>query len=87
MGGRSMDCPLRITKTILIMKYVTFCGGFHNCGAIRVRVNDEQYKNINEGFYPLDEILSEGQIKRLNRHFCGVKGCTCGGVLRAEIEF
>lgn len=68
------------------MKYVTFYGGFHNAGSIRVRVNDEQYNDVKEGFCPLDEILSEGQMNRLNRHFCGVKGCTCGGVMRATIE-
>lgn len=68
------------------MKYVTFSGGFHNCGAVRIRVNDEQYNDIKEGFYPLGEILSGYQITRLNRHFCGVRGCTCGGVLRADIE-
>lgn len=67
-------------------KYVTFYGGFHNCGAIRVRVSEQQGSDIAEGFYPLDEILSEGQMKRLNRHFCGVKGCTCGGVIRASVE-
>lgn len=69
------------------MKNVTFSGGFHNCGAIRIRVNEKQYKDIEEGFYPLSDILSGYQMNRLNRHFCGVKGCTCGGVLRATIEF
>lgn len=68
------------------MKKVTFYGGFHNVEAIRVNVSEEQYNDIKEGFYPLDEILSEGQMKRLNKHFCGVDGCTCGGVHRAEIE-
>lgn len=67
-------------------KYVTFYGGFHQVGAIRVRVNDEQYKDIAEGFYPLNEILSEGQMKRLERHFCGIKGCCCGGLSHATIE-
>lgn len=68
------------------MKYMTLSGGFHNAGAIRVRVNEQQYNDLKEGFYPLDEILSEGQMKNLNRHFCGVKGCTCGGVMRANVE-
>lgn len=68
------------------MKYVTLYGGFHNAAAIRVRVNEQQYNDLKEGFYPMDEILSEGQLKRLNRHFCGIKGCTCGGVHRAAME-
>lgn len=69
------------------MKYVTFYGGFHNCGAIRVRVSEEQRNDIAEGFTPLYDILSDGQLRRLNRHFCGVRGCTCGGVNRATIEW
>lgn len=69
------------------MKYVTFYGGFHNAASTRVRVSDEQYNELREGFYPLADILSEGQMKRLNRHFCGVRGCTCGGVNRATIEW
>lgn len=69
------------------MKYVTFYGGFHNSGAIRVRVNDKQYEALKEGFEPLYDILSNHQFKRLNRHFCGIKGCMCGGAMRADIEF
>lgn len=68
------------------MKYVTFYGGFHNVGPARVRVTEEQYNDLKEGFYSLSEILSSNQMMRLNRHFCGVQGCTCGGVLRASME-
>ena len=68
------------------MKYVTFSGGFHNCGAIRVRVSEEAYDELKNGGALL-ESLSNSQINRLNRHFCGVDGCTCGGVMRAEMEF
>lgn len=69
------------------MKYVTFSGGFHNCRPIRIRVNEKQYAELQEGFYSLDQILSTYQIKRLDRHFCGHAGCICGGVGRATIEF
>ena len=69
------------------MHYVTFFGGYHNCGAVRVRVNDEQYHELKEGFFPLDEVLSSYQMTRLNKHFCGIDGCTCCGVLRATMEF
>lgn len=69
------------------MKTVTFYGGFHNAGEIKIRVNNNQLRELKEGFYPLGEILSDYQIKRLNRHFCGVRNCTCGGAHRATIEF
>ena len=69
------------------MRYVTFYGGFHNSGAIRVRVNDKQYEALAEGFYSIYEILSKYQCKRLDNHFCGIKGCMCGGAMRADIEF
>lgn len=68
------------------MKYVTFYGGFHNCGAIRVRVSDEQYNEIANATDTWDNILSEGQMKRLERHFCGIRGCCCGGARLASIE-
>lgn len=67
------------------MRYVTFSGGFHDSGDIRVRVNDKQYAQLEEGFEPLYDILSGYQFKRLSRHFCGIKGCLCGGVLKAKI--
>lgn len=65
---------------------ITFFGGFHNSNAITIRVSNETANDIREGFYPLSECLTSYQLRRLNRHFCGVKGCTCGGVMRAEIE-
>lgn len=67
------------------MKYIIFAGGFHNSGPIRIRVSEEQQTAIREKSAPLYEILSENQMKRLNRHFCGVSGCRCGGVTRSEI--
>lgn len=68
------------------MKKVSFWGGFHKSESINIRVNDAQAKEIEEGYYPLDEILSNYQLRRLDRHFCGVAGCTCGGVRRADFE-
>lgn len=68
------------------MKKVTFFGGFHNCGAITINATEQQVDELNEGFYSLSDILTDYQLKRLNRHFCGVRGCLCGGVIRAEYE-
>jgi hypothetical protein len=63
---------------------VTFTGGFHNSGAISVLIQRspmtvEDYWKSGQIF----AILSDRQIKRLDRHFCGVSGCKCGGLLRA----
>ena len=69
-----------------MMHYVTFYGGFHNCGAIRVRVNDEQYNALKEGLCPKSEVLSDYQVRRLQKHFCGVDGCLCGGFIRATMD-
>lgn len=68
------------------MKYVKFSGGFHNCPAIRVRVTERQYAELKEGFYSLEQVLSACQMKRLDRHFCGMKDCCCGGACRADME-
>lgn len=66
---------------------ITLFGGFHNASAITIRVSNETAKDIHEGFHPLFDCLTSYQLRRLNRHFCGVRGCTCGGVIRADIEF
>lgn len=48
-------------------------GGFHSAGQITLWV----YPNM---------ALSRPQYKRLQRHFCGVKGCKCGGVWHDSVE-
>lgn len=68
------------------MKTVKFHGGYHNCPEIRIRVNDKQYSKLKEGFCSLEEVLSKYQMRRLEKHFCGVEGCLCGGVSRATME-
>ncbi|WP_289739357.1 hypothetical protein [Paramuribaculum intestinale] len=68
------------------MKNLTLTGGFHNCSPIRVRISDDQMTALKDG-ESLDMILSDNQIKKLERHFCGVSGCTCGSWRRAEIEW
>lgn len=68
------------------MKKVTFYGGFHNSSAISARLTDTQYNTLKEGVTGLREILTESQQKRLDKHFCGIKGCMCGGISRTTIE-
>jgi hypothetical protein len=55
---------------------INLSGGFHGVGGITVR------PRINgRAAY-----LSDSQIRRIERHFCGMKSCICGGVERAEKE-
>jgi hypothetical protein len=68
------------------MKRIRLYGGFHNSPEIIINVSDnaaEDWKNEKSNF---QEILSEYQRKRLENHFCGIKGCTCGSYMRAEKE-
>lgn len=71
-----------------IKRTITLEGGFHNSKATTVTINIPNIDLPLEGFQgrDIDELyISESQIKRLNRHFCGISGCKCGGYLRAEI--
>lgn len=64
------------SKTTLI----ELSGGFHNTRPLRMRVKEI---SIHPGVNTLSEILSEAQYLRASNHFCGIRGCTCGGVARA----
>ena len=70
------------------MLQITFFGGFHNSGEITINIKSEEARKriINGESHPLDEI-SDNQRKKLDRIFCGIKGCTCGGALRAEYYY
>ena len=69
------------------MKTITLSGGFHNSPAINFRISESAYNALKSGEAQLYEVLSPNQLKRADNHFCGIKGCTCGGCMRAEIEF
>jgi hypothetical protein len=56
-----------------------FRGGFHNSAEIGVRVTVESVE-----YGRLVYSLSARQQKRLHAHFCGIRGCCCGGFSRAE---
>lgn len=63
-------------KTKTNHKTVIFFGGFHSMPAIRLRVatTDDE----------LTLMLSTNQARKLTRHFCGIRTCTCGGPWRAS---
>lgn len=64
---------------------IEFTGGFHNSSPMRLRFNHTQYQLLSDG-YPLAEILTRTQERRLDNHFCGIKGCLCGSYSRATWE-
>lgn len=68
-------------------KKITLVGGFHNRPAINFRLTASAYNALKSGEAQLYEVLSPSQLRRADNHFCGIKGCTCAGSARAEIEF
>lgn len=71
---------------------VTFSGGFHNSKAINLILNftNEALRDYAEGQISakqlIDESLTPYQRTRLERHFCGIKGCMCGHWHQADID-
>jgi len=55
---------------------ITFFNGFHNSPDMTIRARVEH--GVAE--------ISEGQYKRLQRHFCGIASCGCGGARRANVS-
>ena len=66
--------------------YITLEGGFHNAEPVRVLVSKNQYIDFNRGLITLSEMLSQYQKTKLDKHFCGVSGCTCGSFTTADIR-
>ena len=69
------------------MKKVSLSGGFHNSSEISILLSDAKYNELKSGISSLQEVLTPYQFRKLDRHFCGIKGCTCGSFTRAKIEF
>ncbi len=65
---------------------ITLSGGFHISNNINVIISSSDYNELKNGNMGLIDALSDSQLNRLNRHFCGVRGCQCGGVIRAKWE-
>ena len=59
---------------------VTYSGGFHNSSDLTLRV-----RVIERNGYKIG-VISEGQSAKLQRHFCGISGCTCGATQRTEVD-
>jgi hypothetical protein len=60
---------------------IKFDGGFHNSSPMVISVPLYFYA---ANRYP--HYLSLRQKRKLQKHFCGIKSCTCGGAARAEKE-
>lgn len=71
---------------------VTFSGGFHNSKAINLYIElpNDALCDYAEGNISAKELidyhLTPYQRKRLERHFCGIKSCTCGHWHCADID-
>ena len=67
---------------------ITMFGGFHKSSPLRMVVR----RHAGEMHIPhpavdmLHDLLSERQIVRADRHFCGIKGCEYGGSYRCTWE-
>lgn len=67
-------------------------GGFHNSKSITLSIGFKVESLISyaDGQTSLTELIDENlssyQRKRLENHFCGIKGCTCGSWLRANVD-
>ena len=62
-------------------------GGFHNSPLITIKVkNNEVFNDFQMGFCGLSDLITPYQRKRLEKHFCGISGCTCGSYNRAWME-
>lgn len=79
-------------KTNTCKTKVVFSGGFHNSPAIKIHLNIpfaalRDYADKKVGAKDLiGEYATDYQRKRLEDHFCGIKGCTCGSWHRADID-
>lgn len=68
---------------------VTLSGGFHNSSPINISLPEKVADSLKNGEVTITDfhVLTRSQRQKLDRHFCGIKGCMCGGVARADIEF
>ncbi len=65
---------------------LSLSGGFHNASPINVEISASDYETLRDHVATVADVLSDAQLRRVQRHFCGVQGCDCGGVLRASWE-
>lgn len=61
-------------------------GGFHNASTITFRVAADNAQEVVSGDRELCDALSAKQLKRADKHFCGISDCQCGGCHGKGIE-
>lgn len=61
---------------------ISLWGGFHNVDSINVIIPASDYEALNEGSQSIADSLSPSQLTRVQRHFCGMSDCRCGGIYR-----
>jgi hypothetical protein len=93
MFGNMVDGIATTTKEGLGMAKlyrVVLSRGYHNADNITVKVPYSKamdgVTNDREIIDCLNNVISDGQRKRLEQHFCGIQGCTCGSWTRATVE-
>lgn len=71
------------------MKKITLSGGFHNSAPININVSEHTYAALKRGDVSITDyhVLTAAQQRKLSAHFCGIRGCMCGGVTRATIDY
>lgn len=62
-----------------VMARIEVSGGFHDADPIMVRIPLRVWASQMSYL----SMLSDGQRKRVQKHFCGIPSCTCGGAARA----
>lgn len=87
-GGSIHQCRCRTLLSTAMQKKekkvkITLWGGFHNAPAVNVLIPEYAYENLCLGIETLQDVLSDAQRARMDRHFCGIKGCTCMSYHRA----
>lgn len=68
---------------------ITLSGGFHNAKPINIAMAETLVERLKAGEVSITDfhVLTTAQRKKLDRHFCGIRGCKCGGITRAKIDF
>lgn len=60
---------------------VRFRGGFHDSREIQMKI-DKRYLETSDSRF-----LSDFQVKKLQRHFCGIRYCKCPSFLMAQLSY
>lgn len=65
---------------------ITIEGGFHNAAPITF-MGDREIITQDDLIAEIEDlqIHRPATFRRLENHFCGISGCTCGGPRRADI--